>query len=173
MPPAAEVANPPSPTVSRRTPQTFTSGLYAFDLVVPSAWQIQPATTAWISGALEGRCPTDWDCFSDTTEARTLAVAAIDVTPSTTLADWQAKIRASSPAGVTDSDPPGETTLDGQPALTWTAASADEGVDVIKLVALDGTRAYAALFVSPMTASLAADQAAFDAIIGTFQFAAH
>jgi hypothetical protein len=172
LPPAAHVTNPPSPTASGPTSQSFSSDLYGFELVLPSPWQIQRASTAWVSGVLEGRCPSDWDCFSDTTGARTLAVAAIDVPQSTTLEDWQAKIHASAPSGVIDSDPPSGKTLDGQPALTWTAASADEGINVIKLVALHGTRAYVALFVSPMTTSVEADKAVFAAIIGTFKFTA-
>jgi hypothetical protein len=171
-PAVAQLTNLPSPTASGPTSQTFSSDLYGFELVLPSPWQIQRASTAWVSGVLEGRCPSDWDCFSDTTGARTLAVAAIDVPQSTTLEDWQAKIHASAPSGVIDSDPPSGTTLDGQPALTWTAASADEGVNVIKLVALHGTRAYVALFVSPMTTSVEADKAVFAAIIGTFKFTA-
>ena len=171
-PPTAHVTNAPGPTASRPASEPFSSDIYGFELVLPSPWQVQRASTAWASGVLEGRCPSDWDCFSNTTEARTLAVAAIDVPQNTTLGEWQAKIHASTPAGVTDSDPPSETTLGGQRALTWTAASVDEGVRVVKLVALHGTRAYVALFVSPMSTSLEADEAAFDAIIGTFKFTA-
>jgi hypothetical protein len=171
-PAAAQLTNLPSPTASGPTSQTFSSDLYGFALVLPSQWQIQRASSAWVSGVLEGRCPSDWDCFSDTSDARTLAVAAIDVPQNTTLGDWQAKIHASSASGVKDSDPPSETTLDGQRALEWTAASVDEGVNIIKLVVLHGARAYAALLVSPMSTSVDADKAAFDAIIGTFKFTA-
>jgi hypothetical protein len=167
--PAAEVSNQPGLTPSRSS-QRFTSDRYGFGLVLPSSWQTQRASTAWASGVLEGRCPSDWDCFSESSEARTLAIAAIDVPLSETLGRWQATIHASAPAGVKDSDPPSETTLGGQPALAWTAASVDEGVNVIKLVALRGRRAYAVLFVSPMTTSPVADHAVFDGIIGTFQF---
>jgi hypothetical protein len=170
--PTAQVTNPPSPTASPPASQTFSSQLYGYELALPSSWQIQPASSAWVSGVLEGRCPSDWDCFSDTTEGRTLAVAAIDSPQNTTLADWQAKIHASAPSGVVDSDPT-KATLDGQQALTWTAAAADEGLEVIKLAALDGGRAYMALFASPTTPGLAADKAVFDAIIGTFQFTGH
>jgi hypothetical protein len=112
----------------------------------------------------------DWDCFSDTTEGRTLAVAAIDVPQDTTLAAWQARIRAGAPPIVKDSDPPSETTLDGQRVLTWTAVAASEGLNVIKLVALHGTRGYMLLFVSPMSTGPDADEAAFDAIMDTFRF---
>ena len=169
-PPAAVVTSRPSVTASQPISHEFQSDLYGFELVVPAPWQVQRASTAWVSGVLEGRCPSDWDCFSDTAGARTLAIAAIEVPRNTTLRDWQATIHASAPPGVADSDPPRETMLGGQAALAWTAASADEGVNVIKLVALRGTRAYAALFVAPTSLSLAADQAAFDALIGTFRF---
>ena len=172
VPPSDHAASLQSSTASQPASRTIASSLYAFELVLPSPWQFQPASTGWVSGVLEGRCPSDWDCFSDTTEGRTLAIAAIDVAQSTTLGDWQATIHASAPAGVKDSDPPRETTLGGQHALIWTGASVDEGISVIKLVALRGTRAYAVLFVSPMNASLQADQAVFDAIIGRFRFTA-
>jgi hypothetical protein len=171
-PPATQVTNPPSPTASRPTSQAFSSDLYGFELVLPSPWQIQRASSAWVSGVLEGRCPSDWDCFSEPPGGRTLAVAAIDVPHNTTLGDWQAKIHSSAPSGVKDSDPPSETTLDGQRALEWTAASVDESINAIKLVALNGTRAYVVLFVSPMSTSVEADKAVFAAIIGTFKFTA-
>ena len=149
------------------------SDLYGFELVVPSRWQVRAASTAWVSGVLEGSCPPAWDCFFDTKrKSRTLAVAAIGVPKNTTLEDWQAGIHRSAPASVEDSDPPSETTLDGERALTWTAVSVSEGLKIIKLAALHGTRAYMFLFVSPTTSSLESDQAAFDSIMSTFHFAA-
>ena len=168
-PPLGQVTNPPSPAASRPSSQAFSSSLYGFEVALPSSWQTRRASTAWVSGELEDSCPFDWDCFSGTTDGRTLAVAAIDVPQDTTLAAWQAKMHASAPSFVIDS-PPGETTLDGQRALKWTAAAASEGLNVIKLVALHGTRAYMFLFVSPMSTGLDADEAVFDAIMDTFRF---
>ena len=135
---AGQTTIPPSPTSTEAASRAFTSELYGFELVLPSFWQIRAASTAWVSGVLEGRCPPTWDCFSDTTDGRTLAVAAIDVPENTTLEEWQAAIHRSAPAHVVDSDPPSETTLDGERALTWTAASEVERLKVIKLVALHG-----------------------------------
>ena len=169
----SETPQPRSPTSTEAVPRAFTSELYGFELVLPSRWQIRAASTAWVSGVLEGRCPPDWDCFFDTKpKSRTLAVAAIGVPKNTTLEEWQAGIHRTRPTHVEDSDPPSETTLDGERTLTWTTACVSEGQKVIKLAALHGTRAYMFLFVSPMTSSLESDQAAFDSIMSTFHFAA-
>jgi hypothetical protein len=167
--PLGQVVNPPSATASRPTTQAFSSSLYGFELALSSAWQIRPASTVWLSGELEDSCPLDWDCFSDTTDGRTLAVAAIDVPQDTTLAAWQAKIHASAPSFVKDAAP-GKTTLAGQRALEWTASAASEDLNVIKLVALHGMRAYVLLFASPMSMGLDADEAVFHAIKDTFRF---
>jgi len=169
--PAVQATSPRSPTSTEAASRAFTSELYGFELVLPSRWQIRAASTAWVSGVLEGRCPSSWDCFSDTTDGRTLAVAAIGVPKNTTLEEWQAGIHRSAPSFCKDSDPPSETTLDGERALTWTTACVSEGLKVIKLAALHGTRAYMFLFASPTTSSLESDQAAFDSIMSTFHFA--
>ena len=169
--PAVQATSPRSPTSTEAASRAFTSELYGFELVLPSRWQIRAASTAWVSGVLEGRCPSSWDCFSDTTDGRTLAVAAIGVPKNTTLEEWQAGIHRSAPSFCKDSDPPSETTLDGERALTWTTACVSEGLKVIKLAALHGTRAYMFLFASPTNSSLESDQAAFDSIMSTFHFA--
>lgn len=169
---AVQATIPPSPSATETPSRAFTSELYGFELVLPLRWQIRAASTAWVSGLLEGGCPPSWDCFSDTTDGRTLAVAAIDVRENTTLEEWQAGIHRSAPSHVVDSDPPNETTLDGERALTWTAASELEHVKTIKLAALRGTRAYMFLFVSPSTNSSESDQAVFDSIMSTFHFVA-
>jgi hypothetical protein len=162
-----------SPPSTEAVPLAFTSELYGFELVVPSRWQVRAASTAWVSGVLEGSCPPAWDCLFDTKpKSRTMAVAAIGVPKNTTLEEWQAEMHRSAPANCEDSDPPSETTLDGERALTWTTACVSEGLKVIKLAALHGKRAYMFLFVSPKTSSLESDQAAFDSIMSTFHFAA-
>ena len=92
-------------TSSEAASSTFTSELYGFQLVLPSRWHIRAALTAWVSGGIEGRCPSAWDCFEDTTDGRTLAVAAIDVPKNTTLEEFQARIHRSAPSFCEDSDP--------------------------------------------------------------------
>jgi hypothetical protein len=170
--PAVQATTPRSPTSTEAASRAFTSELYRFELVLPSRWQIRAASTAWVSGVLEGQCPSDWDCFEDTTDGRTLAVAAIGVPENTTLEEWQAGIHRSAPAYCEDSDPPSETTLDGERALTWTTVCEFEALKGIKLAALHGTGAYMFLFISPTTTSLESDQAVFDSIMSTFHFAA-
>ena len=168
--PLGQVTNPPGPTAAQPTSRAFSSSRYGFDVALPSSWQTRPASAAWTSGELGESYPEDWDYFSDTTQGRTLAVAAMDVPQDTTLAAWQARMRAGAPAVVTDSDSSSETTIDGQRALKWTAVAASEGVNVIKLAALHGTRGYMLLLVSPKSTGLDADEAVFDAIMDTFRF---
>ena len=171
--PSGAATIPRSPTSTEAVSVAFTSELYGFELVLPSRWQIRAASTAWVSGVLEGACPyPDWDCFEDTTDDRTLAVAAIRVPENTTLEKWQAGIHRSAPSYCKDSDSPSETTLDGERGLTWTTACVSESSKLIKLAALHGRRAYMFLFASPTTSSPESDQAAFDSIMSTFHFAA-
>jgi hypothetical protein len=170
--PSVATTIPRSPNSTEAVSVAFTSELYGFELVLPPHWQIRPALTEWVTGVLEGGCAPAWDCFEDTTDRRDLAVAAIGVPETTTLEEWQAGIHRSAPTYCKDSDPPSETTLDGERALTWTTACEVESLKVIKLAALHGTSAYMFLFVSPETSSLESDQAAFDSIMSTFHFAA-
>jgi len=171
--PTASLSSPPasasSPAASPAAAQAFSSKLYGFEVILPPSWNAERAIAGWASPELEGSCPSDWDCFHGA-DGRSLAVAAIDVPKGTTLQSWQTKILASSPSFVTDAEPPAKTTLGGQRALEWTATAASEGVDAIKLVALHGTRAYALLFVAPMSFGIAADQRVFDSIVSTFEF---
>jgi hypothetical protein len=167
---------PASPTPTAATSaspgpsQPFSSDMYAYKLRMPAGWYPTRASSRWTSGFLEGRCPSDWDCLTDPKTTRTLAVASIDVSKNTTLADWQAQIHGSAPAVCTDSDPPTSATLGGEPALTWTSDCAEEGLQVIKLVAIHGHRGYVFLFASPSALGLDADQAALDPVLATFRF---
>ena len=137
--PSGAATIPRSPTSTEAVSRAFTSELYGFELVLPSRWAIRAASTAWVSGVLEGSCPPSWDCFFDTKpKSRTLAGAAIGVPENTTLEEWQARMHRSAPSNCKDSDPPSETTLDGERALTWTTACVSEGQKVIKLAALHG-----------------------------------
>jgi hypothetical protein len=168
--PTAQLTSPPSPTGSQAGSQTFTSEFYGYRIDLPSDWLVRAASTPWVSGELEDRCPSDWDCFSTAAYDRTLAVAAFDVAKKkTSLSDWHAAMNRGTPSFCTDSSP-NETTLDGEPALIWTAACASEGVNVIKLAALRGTSAYMFLFVSQADQSAEANQATFDSLLSTFRF---
>jgi hypothetical protein len=171
--PSGAVSTPAAQATSMEAAShAFTSELYGFELVLPSRWQSRAALTEWVSGGIEGRCPSAWDCFEDTTESRTLAIAAIDVPKNTTLEEWQARIHRSAPSFCEDSDPPSETTLDGERALTWTTVCEVESLKAIKLATLHGRRAYMFLFDSPTTTSLESDQAVYDSIMSTFHFTA-
>ena len=72
------------------------------------------------------------------------------------------------PAPCTDSDPPTETTLGGENALTWTATCSDG--NAIKLAVLHGRRGYMMLFDSPTDADWEDNWRAFNTLIGSFRF---
>lgn len=168
--PNAEPTTPPSPTASRAGPLAFSSEFYGFKIDLPPDWTARAAITPWVTGGLEGQCPTDWDCFSHEADDRTLAIAAFDVAKATTLDDWQAAMHRTAPSFCKDSSAH-ETTLDGERGLMWTAACESESLNAIKLAALRGKRAYMFLFVSPATQSPEANRATFDAVMSTFRFA--
>jgi hypothetical protein len=125
----------------------------------------------WTSGALEGACPSDWDCFSDNNGV-TLAAAAAAVPAGLTLNQWRLRIELTKPTGCSDSVPRTDATLDDEPAQTWLSTCQSEDLDVIKVVAFHATRAYIILFASPTSLGLEADHATLDPILRTFRFAA-
>lgn len=149
----------------------FASTLYGYNLAVPSGWLSHPADSTWTSGVLEGRCPSDWDCFSDDPDDVTLAVAALTLPADLTLNQWRMRIRVSTPAVCSDSGTRTDTTLDSEPAQTWVSTCASENLDVIKIVAIHGGRGYIILFASPTSIGLEADHATFDSIVATFRYA--
>ena len=82
----------------------FASRLYGYSLVVPPGWQTQPADSSWLTVGLEGRCPSDWDCFTGSSGEPTLAAAAASVTADQTLDQWRARMQVGLPAGERDDD---------------------------------------------------------------------
>jgi hypothetical protein len=150
----------------------FASDRYRYEVVLPSGWLARPAESTWTSGALEGRCPSDWDCFSDNPDDVTLAAAALAVPADLTLSQWRLRIQLSTPAVCSDSGPHTDTTLDGEPAQAWASTCSSEDLDVIKVVAIHGGQGYIVLFASTTSIGLEADRATIDAILATFRFAA-
>jgi hypothetical protein len=151
---------------------TFASRLYGYGLVVPLGWQTQMAESPWISGGLEGRCPSDWDCFTGPSGEPTLAAAAASVPADLTLHQWRLRMKFGLAEGCVDSAEQPATTLGGEPAETWTTTCQGEGLHSTKVVALHGGRGYIVLYASPIDVGLDADRAALSSILITFRFAA-
>jgi hypothetical protein len=149
----------------------FVSPLYGYQLTLPEGWETQAASSLWTSGSLEGRCPPDWDCFSDPTGERTLAVAAVGLPASLTVDQWRLRLRLTQPGICSDVGAERDTRLDGEAAQEWSATCSSEDLDSIKEVAVHQGRAYAVLLASPTSIGLAADQATFDDVMQTFRFA--
>ena len=151
---------------------TFTSGLYGYDIAFPAGWQPTPASSRWQSGALEGQCPSDWDCFTHGSDNRTLAVAAIDVPAALSLDQWRIRIHATQPTGCSDAGTMSSTSLGGDPAESWVLVCQGEGLTTIKMVAIHGRQGYVLIFASPSEDTLDADSSALAALVDTFSFAA-
>jgi len=150
---------------------TFASQLYGYELVLPPGWQVHPAASQWLSRALEGRCPDDWDCFSSPSGEPTLAAAATSVAPDLTLDQWRSRMHVGLPGGCFDSAEATATTLGGEPAQTWTTTCEGEGLHATKLVALHAGRGYILLLASPISIGLEADRATLNSILAAFRFA--
>jgi hypothetical protein len=168
--PTAKASGQASPSAAAG-PNTFASQLYGYELVLPPGWQTHPAASAWLSRALEGRCPDDWDCFSSASGEPTLAAAAASVTPDLTLDQWRSRMHVGVPGGCSDSAEATATTLDGEPAQTWTTTCEGEALHATKVVALHAGRGYILLLASPITVGLEADGAMLSSILATFRFA--
>jgi hypothetical protein len=163
---SGQTSPPAAPTAS-----TFASQLYGYSLVVPPGWQTQPADSSWLTVGLEGRCPSDWDCFTGTSGEPTLAAAAASLPADLTLDQWRARMQVGLPGGCIDSAQATATTLGGEPAQTWTTTCQGEGLHATKVVALHGGRGYMFLFASPISVGLETDEATLSSILTTFRFA--
>ena len=150
---------------------TFSSRLYGYSLVVPPEWQTQSADSSWLTVGLEGRCPSDWDCFSGSSGEPTLAAAAASFPADLTLDQWRARMQVGLPGGCIDSAKPTATTLGGEPASTWTTTCEGEALHATKVVALHAGRGYMFLFASPIGIGLETDRATLSSILSTFRFA--
>jgi hypothetical protein len=151
---------------------TFASELYDYDIVLPAGWEPTAASSRWLSGALEGRCPSDWDCFTHGADGRTLAVAAIEVKGAPTLDQWRAQIHATQPDGCSDEGATSSTSLGGEPAQSWVLSCPSENLKTIKIVAIHGHQGYVLIFASPSDDALDADSSAFASLLDAFRFAA-
>jgi hypothetical protein len=149
----------------------FASRLYGYSLVVPPGWQTQPADSSWLTVGLEGRCPSDWDCFTGSSGEPTLAAAAASLPADMTLDQWRARMQVGLPEGCIDSAQLTATTLGGEPAQTWTTTCQGEGLHATKVVALHAGRGYMFLFASPIGIGLETDRATVNSILTTLRFA--
>ena len=168
--PTAAASGQASPSAAA-SPTTFASRLYGYNLVVPRGWLTQPADSSWLTGGLEGRCPSDWDCFFGSSGEPTLAAAAASVAADLTLDQWRSRMQVGVPAGCIDSAKSTATTLGGAPAQIWTTTCEGEGLHATKVVALHAGRGYMILFASPISIGLEADRATLSSILTTFRFA--
>jgi len=169
IPSAAAASGQASPSASASS-NVFASRLYGYSLVVPPGWQTQPADSPWFTVGLEGRCPSDWDCFSGSSGEPTLAAAAASVAAEMTLDQWRIRMQVGLPEGCIDAAQ-ATTTLGGAPAQTWTTTCEGEGLHATKVVALHAGRGYMILFASPISIGLEADRATLSSILTTFRFA--
>jgi hypothetical protein len=164
-------ASPSAPAGLSPVAGIFASALYGYDIALAADWDRAPATSRWPSAALEGRCPSDWDCFTNRSDDRTLAIAAVKIAADLPLDQWRTTIRQTQPDVCTDTGATSSSTLGGEPAKSWAVTCPTEGLKTIKTVAIHGAQGFVLIFASPSDDPLDADSSAFAALEATFRFA--
>src|SRR3954452_24351803 len=166
----------PEPTQPMTTPASttpapaheFVSEHYGFRVTLTKDWSGSDAVVDWNGEELEGLSSPAWANVTDAT-GRTLSAARARVAKGTELAEWRAAMVRAAPAVCSESSSAEKTTLDGEPALAWTATCSD-GYDVNKLAALHGTGGYIVLLASPVTDEDAEDRQIFESMRRSFRF---
>jgi hypothetical protein len=157
----------PSPSSTKPQAETFVSDRFGFSITLPTGSTTRHATADWDASCLCSLEDPTWDWAS--VDGRTLVVSATAVDPTMDLARWRARMVELAP-GVCDESPAAtRVTIGGEDALEWTASCSD-GFKVIKLAALHGGRGYVVLLASPTSDGLAANQAAFDSLMSSFEY---
>jgi hypothetical protein len=147
----------------------FVSKRYDFRVALAKDWSGHDAGVDWDGAELQG---LDSPAFADLADPRTdrnFAAAAPPVAKGTRLATFRSAMVRAAPSACTESPTAGRTTLDGEPALAWTARCSD-GYDVRKLAALHGQRGYMLLFASRTANDDAADRRIFESMRRSFRF---
>jgi hypothetical protein len=155
-------------TLSTAQPQEFVSKRYDFRVTLTKDWSEHDAQVDWDGKRLQGMDSPAFTNIEDPATDRTLVAAAAPVAPGTQLRDWQAAMVGAAPSFCSDSSPM-ESTLDGDPALAWSAICSD-GYDVIKLAALHGERGYMLFLPSKAANGDAEDRRIFESIRQSFHF---
>lgn len=170
-------ATPTQPTSTPRAsmmqpsavPRRFVSKRYDFSVVLDKGWSEVDASVSWDGQLLQGTASPAFANFNDAATSRTLVVAAAPVAKRTQLAQWRADMVRAAPSVCSESSSAQQTTLAGEPALTWTSSCSD-GYDVHKLAALHGNRGYMVFLPSSSTNDKAVDRRVFDSVRTSFRF---
>lgn len=170
-PPPTQRAGPTATQALTTTPppQEFVSKRYDFHVTLTKDWSEHDAQLNWDGKQLQGLQSPAFANFSDSATGRTLVAGAAPVARGTRLADWQAAMVRAAPSVCSDTSSVRETTLDGDPALAWTATCSD-GYDVNKLAAVHGERGYMVFLPSMAANDNAKDQQVFESIRQSFRF---
>jgi hypothetical protein len=170
-------AAPPQPTAIQEVtttrpaapPQKFMSQQYSFRVTLTENWSEDDALVAWNGKKLQGLGSDAFANFTDGPTGRTLVAAAAREAQGMGLAEWRAAMVRAAPPVCSESSSVEQTTLGGEPALTWTSTCSD-GYDVHKLAALHDRRGYMILLASPKANDNAEDRAVFESTRRSFRF---
>jgi hypothetical protein len=165
--PTMPATQPPPKRASQ--PRTFISRRYGFRVTLSGAWSEHDASVDWNGKHLQGVASPAFANFPDAATGRTLVVGAAPVANGTGLAGWRVRVVRAAPSVCSDSSPVEETTLGGEPAVTWSATCSD-GYNVEKLAALHGRRGYIVLLASQMSNGATEDHRIFESIRRSFRF---
>ena len=145
------------------------SDRYGFRVTLPEDWSGTDATIDWPGRSLPG---LGSPLFANTTDAalsRYFVTAAAPVPEGMSLADWMAAMVHGTPHVCSDPSPAEQTTLGGEPALSWTHTCTD-GYDVNLLAALHEGRGYIGFLASDSANDDAEDRRIFESIRSSFGF---
>lgn len=151
------------------TPRQFTSARYGFRVTLTSAWTEQDAQVDWDGKKLQGIGSPAFANFTDPVDGRTLVTGAAPVAKGTQLSQWRSSMVRAAPEVCTEAAATEQTTLGGEPALTWTATCSD-GYNVTKLAAVHDHRGYMIFLPSASTNDIVLDRAVFESVRKSFSF---
>jgi hypothetical protein len=167
----APQASEPAATKAHTTtqPLEFVSKRYDFRVTLTGEWTEQDAQIDWDGKKLQGLDSPAFTNFTDPVTGRTLVAGVAPVARGTQLIDWQADMVRAAPSVCSDTSSVVKTTLDGEPALAWTATCSD-GYDVNKLATVHGERGYMVFLPSKSANDNAEDAQVFESIRRSFRF---
>jgi hypothetical protein len=171
--PATKAGSQSRPTTTVTTtptsgPHEFVSKRYHFRLTLPQGWSGVDAQDVWDGKALQGQQSPAFADFADSNTERVFTIGAAPAVKGIRLTPWRAAVVRGVATGCVDPRAAKNTTLGGEPALTWTTTCGD--VHPVKFAVVHQERGYAAIFEASGSTMNAADLAVFDSIRRSFRF---
>jgi len=154
-------------TTGPAPPRTFASQRYGFRVTLPGDWSEQDAQADWDGKNLPAPDEPVGANFPDATGRELVVVSA---PTGLRLAAFRAAMQAAEvPHSCSASSLAAQTSLDGEPALEWTATCVD-GDDLNNLAALHGTHGYMIFLANPRPTNAGENRRTFESARQSFRF---